>query len=444
MKRNSLSVFLLLLICGIFAQSQTPYIIRPSAAANVTTIAQRHGLNVVRSLDAKASVYLVKDPRNLPPSQLETEVGGDSEVGDFESDQETSVPELNQSTGVILDQIPPPAGSFYGGTRVLRLYLSQIAPRIIRLWSAQTKFHLTGSGTVAIIDTGVDPLHKALASSLVGGYDFVHNRVGTASDWADLDPVTRKILLNSKIDPATKSYVKVVRQSTGVILDQSTGVILDGGKLPQSFGHGTMVAGVVHLVAPTAKIMPLKAFSANGTARLSDILRAVYYAADHKAHVINMSFSLLQDSPELADAIDYAQSKGAICIAAAGNTGTPHIANPANLTEVMGIASTTPQDLKSHFTSYGKGVFLAVPGENIITTYPGNNYAEVSGTSFSAPFVAGTAALLQQYISDIDYEGTSKAMSHAQAVSQLLGHGRLDIYRTLLAAAAMNMSQKNP
>ncbi len=438
MKRNSLSVFLLLLSCSIFAKSQTPYLIRPTATSSVASIAQRHGLNVVRPLNPGGTVYLVSDPRNLPPTELETEIGGDSEVTDFEYDQSTSVPELNQSTGVILDQIPPPAGSFYGGGRVLRSYLTQIAPRIIRLWSAQTKFHLTGAGTVAIIDTGVDPLHKALASSLVAGYDFVHNRVGTSSDWADLDPTTRKILQHSKIDPATKSYVKVVRQSTGVILDQSTGVILDGGKLPQAFGHGTMVAGVVHLVAPTAKIMSLKAFNADGTARLSDILRAVYYAADHKVHVINMSFSLLQDSPELADAIDYAQSKGAICIAAAGNTGTPHIANPANLEAVMGIASTTPQDQKSHFTSYGKGVFLAVPGENVITTYPGNNYAEVSGTSFSAPFAAGTAALLLQLVPDIDYEGTSLSMAHAQAVSQLLGHGRLDIYRTLLAAAAMN------
>ena len=70
---------------------------------------------------------------------------------------------------------------------------------------------------------------------------------------------------------------------------------MDVSRLPHAFGHGTMVAGLVHVVAPTASIMPLKAFSADGSSNLFDIERAIYYAVDHGAKVINMRFSM--DAP---------------------------------------------------------------------------------------------------------------------------------------------------
>src|SRR3989442_6312229 len=76
--------------------------------------------------------------------------------------------------------------------------------------------------------------------------------------------------------------------------------------------RGSMVAGIIHLVAPAAQIMPLKAFEADGTAHLFDILRAIYYAVDHGAKVINMSFSTEQRSAEMKRAINYAVSRGGI------------------------------------------------------------------------------------------------------------------------------------
>jgi subtilisin family serine protease len=282
-----------------------------------------------------------------------------------------------------------------------------------------------------------------LAPSLLPGYDFINNTAGAANDWGDLDSTTRNLLLASDPNPASKSYDAVINQSTGVILDQSTGVILDGGGLPAAFGHGTMVAGIVHLVAPTAKLMPLRAFDANGTAHLSDILRAIYFAADSGVHVINMSFSLTQSSEELSAAVKYAQDKGSICVAAAGNTGTSYVASPANLDSVMGIASTTFWDTLTSFTSYGAGVFLAAPGQDIVTTYPGNNYAQVSGTSFSTPFVTGTVALLYQYFPTAGSDATHSYLTHAVPVSSLVGNGRLDIYQTL-DAASLASSNTNP
>jgi subtilisin family serine protease len=195
-----------------------------------------------------------------------------------------------------------------------------------------------------------------------------------------------------------------------------------------------MVAGVVHLVAPKAKIMPLKAFRGDGTANLSDILRAVYYAADHGAHVINMSFTLTAESQELANAINYAEGQNVICVAAAGNNSKKKVGNPANLPYVMGIASTTNKDVRSSFTSYGTGVFEAAPGEGIVTTYPGQNYAEATGTSFSSPLVAGAAALTVQVEPDIDFSHASEALGNAKRLSsQGMGNGQLDVYAAVMA-----------
>ena len=82
-----------------------------------------------------------------------------------------------------------------------------------------------------------------------------------------------------------------------------------------------MTAGIVHMVAPAAQILPLKAFSSDGTGYLSNVVRAVYYAADHNSAVISMSFNFYNYSTELANAINYVSYRGLICVAAAGNDG---------------------------------------------------------------------------------------------------------------------------
>jgi subtilisin family serine protease len=134
------------------------------------------------------------------------------------------------------------------------------------------------------------PDHPVLQPVLVPGYDFTRNTPGIPSELADLPPATAAILTQSTAVILDKKAVVVLNQSTAAILDQSTAAILDTSKLPLAFGHGTMVAGIVHLAAPTASMMPLKGFQADGTASLLDIIRAVYYAVDNGARVINLSF----------------------------------------------------------------------------------------------------------------------------------------------------------
>src|SRR5207302_10688688 len=90
-----------------------------------------------------------------------------------------------------------------------------------------------------------------------------------------------------------------------------------------------MVVGIIHLVAPHALIMPLKALHSHGTGYVSDILRAIYYAVQNKAKVINMSFAFTTYSKELARSMNYANRAGVSCVASAGNYGKDESDYPA-------------------------------------------------------------------------------------------------------------------
>jgi subtilisin family serine protease len=231
--------------------------------------------------------------------------------------------------------------------------------------------------------------------------------------------------------PCETCAAAFVNQHTAAMVDQHTAAMVDGNAYA-AFGHGTMVAGVIHLVAPTSQILPLKAFHADGTGNLSDILRALYYAVQHNAKVINMSFDLSSSSPELVSAINYANSQHVICVASSGNDGQKEVVYPAGLQNVMGVASTNNQDQRSTFSNYGNQVvWVAAPGEAIITTYPFGAYAAGWGTSFSSPFVAGTSSLILNMQPNDSQSQAAWALSHAKWIGPNMGNGRMDIYWSL-------------
>ncbi|HVH87737.1 MAG TPA: S8 family serine peptidase [Terriglobales bacterium] len=331
-----------------------------------------------------------------------------------------------------LNSIPPGlndnAPVNYYGTVVWHGYAAQPAAQITRLADAQRGFNVSGTGIVAVIDTGVDTSHPVLVPVLLPGYDFTRDQPG-ASEWLDVP------LLQSGSTTQTENQQPViVQQSSAAILDQSSAAILDGGPY-SAFGHGTMTTGLVHLAAPKAKILPLKAFTSNGTGNLSNIIAALYYAVQHHANVVNMSFDVSSPSPALNQAVVYANQKGVVLVAAAGNENTSTPVYPAALkSNVMGIASTTDWDQRSSFSNYGStDVWIAAPGEYVISTFPGGTYASASGTSFSSPLVAGTAALLLQAKPSLRQSDAANAFSHAIRLTPDLNHGRLDVYQALSA-----------
>jgi subtilisin family serine protease len=380
---------------------------------------------VVRGLgDPLNQLFLVTTPLDLTTflNLLGNAVG----ILDAEADQAVSlIGGLNQLG-------TPPAGlsdtapNHYFNTNVWNGYAIQPAAQIVRVSEAQSTFHVSGAGIVADIDTGVDPNHPALKPVLLWGYDFTRNQPGGSE-------------MNDFAGPApsgSTSNIAQVNQSTAAVLDQSTAAVLDGNPQYAAFGHGTMVLGVVHLVAPRAKLLPLKAFTSSGSGFLSDILRAVYFGVQNGANVINMSFDFKTNSAEFAKALDYANQNNVICAASAGNDGMQEIVYPAALqNDVMGVASTSDTDTRSSFSNFGNAiVWVAAPGEQIISTYPFGTYAASSGTSFSAPFVSGAAALLLDVDKSTGQTRAANAIANAVPVGDGMGNGRLDLVLALRSA----------
>jgi len=430
MKRIALIVAMIVLMLGAAnpAAAQNRYIVQSTGGLlSVLNLCSLLGCQVQGTLDGTiGQTFLVTSTGNLLTGTLtlaESLLG----ITSIEVDRLLPIPlpSLQSIPSGLYDKAPV---NYYGMV-VWHGYAAQPAAQIIRLQDAQNGFGIAGKGIVAVIDTGVDPNHPVLYPILLQGYDFTRNQPG-ASEWLDVSGMQ-----SGYTDAGTQNQQPgYVQQSTAAVLDQSTAAVLDGSPYV-AFGHGTMTSGLVHLVAPKAKILPLKAFSANGTGYLANIVAALYYAVQHGANVVNMSFDLTSSSPSLNKAVSYANKAGVVLVAAAGNENTNAPVYPAAISgSVVGIASTTDWDARSSFSNYGSyDVWIAAPGEFVISTYPGGTYASSSGTSFSAPLVAGTAALMLNAKSSLNQSQAASALSHAVQLTPDLNHGRLDAYQAISA-----------
>ena len=426
-------LWVLLIFFGLWTSPATAdnrFIVRsPSGLLSLQQACLALGCNVSGGLDGSlGKLFLVTAPGLIDPNVFLQTLRSQPGITHVELDALLKVMQATAAAppSALSDNTPV---NYFGAT-VIHGYISQPAITIIRLPDTQTAFGVSGAGTVAVIDTGADPTHPVLQSVLVPGYDFTRNIAGSGSELTDVGQSS----VGSGASPV------MVNQSTAAVVDQISAANLQQPQY-QAFGHGTMVSGIIHLVAPTALIMPLKAFKADGTGYLSDVLRAIYFALQNGARVINMSFSFSTYSHEAANAIKFATRHQVICVASAGNDGKEEIVYPASLSNVMGVASTTNSDTLSTFSNYGEDlVWVAAPGEGIITTYPFGTFGAGWGTSFSAPFVSGAAALLLSVSTAFNETSAERSLAHAVWISPDLGNGRVDLYQ---AVGAVRTSDSN-
>jgi subtilisin family serine protease len=418
------------------------YLIRARASI-IDDVIARHGMKAIMPVHDSGTpgaadaerVMLIAGPAGMSADEMYAGMEADPDVLTCELDRSLYMPELaggdvRPALASVVDGISSRTLATYFGNLAPSTYVTQPATTLIRLPDVQSR--VTGAGTVAIIDTGVDANHPVLNGIVTSGYDFTREQEGAATDLADLEQSTAAILEQSTAAILEENQVIVLNQSTAAILEQSTAAILEGLTLPKSFGHGTLVAGLVHLTAPTATIMPLKAFTAAGASSLAAVVRAVYYAVDHGAKVINMSFSLADPSPELMRAINYATSHRVICVAASGNSGQEMAVYPAAYRNVIAVASSDNLDRRSLFSNWGDAdVTLAAPGETLTTTFPGGHFAAASGTSFSTALVSGAVALMLSNSPLLTPQRAMENLSHGAKVTPRLGYGRLDLLRAV-------------
>jgi subtilisin family serine protease len=269
-------------------------------------------------------------------------------------------------------------------------YTSQWAPQALSLEPARALS--TGAGVrVAVLDTGVDATHPNLASQMarasngsILGYDFV---------------------------------------------DDDTDASEAGSRADLGFGHGTHVAGLVALVAPGARVMPVRVLDRAGRGNIWVLADALRWAVDPDgnpntddgAHVINLSLGTQQETDLIQTLIELAncsfddddddfQGPGfdddrtrcangfaATVVAAAGNAGSATQRQyPAAeaASGVLSVAASNAQFRIAPFSNFGSWIRVAAPGDGIISTVPGGGWGTWRGTSMASPLVAGTAALL--------------------------------------------------
>jgi len=438
-------IALLLALCAFASFAEDRYVVRSNG--DINKIAQHHGLKVIKSLTGSGNGLHVLSSSGLNPQTVLHTLAMSADVASAEHDKPVTLPGQKSDASVHPASAPKGAALPLDGTKswyftsfAANGYINQPAAAVINVVQSHTIS--TGKAKVAVIDTGIDRTNLVLATSIGEGWDFIHNQP-LGQEKADVNQETTPILdqettpiLDQETTPILDGGSAVIlNQETTPILDQETTPILDGKKYP-AYGHGTMVAGLIHLVAPKATLMPVRSFAADGTATISQIVSGIYWAVDHGADVINMSFSTKQDSSELQKALSYANSKGVICVSSAGNDGKALSVWPAAYNNVIGVGSTNNSDIRSLFSNFGVDSSLAAPGEALITTYPSSNfglkqhYAEVWGTSFSAPLVTGTAALLVDIDSHMNGPQAKNVFAKTSvSIGQGLGAGELDAYQ---------------
>lgn len=226
--------------------------------------------------------------------------------------------------------------------------------------------------------------------------------------------------------------------------------ITSGSTPEDDVGHGTHVSGIIGALVNNGegvagiswynKILPVKALDNSGAGTTYSVAEGIIWAADNGAKVINLSLGNYAESQFLHDAIKYAYDRDIVIVSAAGNDNTERPGYPAAYPEVIAVAATNPSGEKASFSNFGDYVDVAAPGESIASTYPGSQYAALSGTSMASPHVAALAGLIRSLNPNLtNTEVTDLITSNAIDLGtpghdKYYGWGQIDIYRTLQAA----------
>jgi thermitase len=234
-------------------------------------------------------------------------------------------------------------------------------------------------------------------------------------------------------------------------LTTGTNIVNEGTDPDDDVGHGTHVSGIIGAsvnngegvagVSWYNKIMPVKVLDSSGAGSTYSVAQGIIWAVDHGAKVINMSLGNYAQADFLHDAIKYAYEHDVVMIAASGNDNTDRPGYPAAYPEVFAVAATNSSKEKASFSNYGDYIDVAAPGDSIASTYPGSQYAALSGTSMASPHVAALAGLIRSVNPELSNVEVMEIMRKSaidlgdKGKDNYFGYGEIDVDKALHAAS---------
>lgn len=239
-------------------------------------------------------------------------------------------------------------------------------------------------------------------------------------------------------------------------LAEGMNIVNEAAAPEDDVGHGTHVSGIIGAsvnngegvagVSWFNRIMPVKVLDSSGAGSTYAVAQGVIWAVDHGAKVINMSLGNYAEADFLHDAIKYAYERDVVLVAASGNDNTERPGYPAAYPEVFAVAATNNNKEKASFSNYGDYIDVAAPGDSIASTYPGSQYAALSGTSMASPHVAALAGLIRSVNPELTNEEVMEIMRvtardlGTEGKDKYFGYGEIDVDQALRAASSYNGS----
>jgi len=316
---------------------------------------------------------------------------------------------------------------------------------------------------VAINDTGIEYDHQDLVNQMWinSGEDLNHNGV---VDGVDHCPTPNGDF--NCVDDDGNGYVDDLRGYDFSVCSQQDSddywcwPVKDEDNDPMDYyGHGTHVAGTIAAegdnyhgvvgVAPKAKVMAVKGFTDDTFGTSYTLANGLVYAAMNGADIINNSWGCsfpCPSDPIVENAVRFAHNLGVVVVFSAGNNDDDvDEYSPQNMAETITVASSDYDDERSSFSAYGSSIDVTAPGETIASTYMGDDYVYMDGTSMAAPHVCGVAALILSY--HAAYNFTNEEVRNVLRFTaddintsgwdQYTGWGRINAYNAMTLSALL-------
>ena len=478
-KRQTFCTALLVLLATTIALINAPaeilrQVIVSCSPADLDKIRSAAGAAVV---DAIPGYFLINVPSSVDTATIEHVPGANVEASE---NGPVFIPRTGRpTTGTSLSGGTPSLGSIvdWYGAPARQGYRDQTVVEKIALKQALNL--ATGAGVkVALIDTGVDLEHPALQGVFSGGTSYVGYTASpyfandtsmpqlsqsssnfleqSSSNFLEqsssnfLEQSSSNFLEQSSSNFLEQSFSNFLEQSSsnfleqsssnfleqassGVFLNQSSSNFLEGTSVPLFISHGTLMAGLIHLVAPRAQITPIAAFHVTGVTSEWNIVRAIYAAVQSGNQVINMSFETARRSKAMQRAIQDALSRGIVVVASAGNDSSEVRTYPGSFDGVIRVAALRDDnDQIASFSNYATDIGVSATGTRLISTWVGGHWGMVSGTSPAAALVSGEVALVKQSGSNGNrVESRVDSIDWPAQYQHKLGKGRINAFKAV-------------